>query len=249
MTVTIQKESVMNIAMIFAGGTGIRMGAKAIPKQFLELYNKPVIIYTLEKFENNDNIDGIVISCLESWIPRLKKMILQFHITKVTGITAGGSTGQESIYNGLRKVKELYPFDDTVVLVHDGVRPMVDSDTIDENIRSVRTHGSAITITPAAETIIQENTGHMIETIIDRKECRLARAPQSFYLKDILDAHTKAAEDNLHSFIDSATMMQHYGHTLYTVTGPVNNIKITTPVDFYIFKALLDAENSMQAMG
>lgn len=239
----------MNIAMIFAGGTGLRMGTKAVPKQFLELYNKPIIIYTLEKFENNDSVDGIVVSCLESWIPRLQKMVLRHHLSKVMAIVPGGGSGQESIYNGLRKVKELCPADDTVVLIHDGVRPMIDTETISENIRSVEERGNAITITPAIETIIQENQDRMIEKIIDRRECRMARAPQSFYLKDILDAHEKAIKDNIFDFIDSATMMNHYGYELYTVDGPVNNIKITTPIDFYIFKALLDAENSMQAMG
>lgn len=239
----------MNIAMIFAGGTGKRMGTKAIPKQFLELYNKPIIIYTLEKFENNDSIDGIVISCLESWIPKLRKMVQRHHITKVTGIVPGGNNGQESIYNGLKKVKELYPEEDTVVLIHDGVRPLIDSETVSANIESVLSRGNAITVTPAIETIIQENEDNHIERIIDRKECQLARAPQSFYLRDILAAHEKAIEEDIHNFIDSATMMKHYGHELYTVNGPVNNIKITTPIDFYIFKALLDAENSMQAMG
>ena len=239
----------MNIAMIFAGGTGKRMQSKAIPKQFLELYNKPIIIYTLEQFENNDEIDGIVVSCLEEWIPRLNRMIQRFHITKVTGVVPGGSTGQESIYNGLKKVKELYPEEDTIVLIHDGVRPLIDDETIAANIESVKTRGNAITVTPAIETIIRENESNRIETIIDRKECRMARAPQSFYLKDILSAHEKALADGSGSFIDSATMMKHYGYELYTVDGPVNNIKITSPIDFHIFKALLDAENSMQAMG
>lgn len=239
----------MNIAMIFAGGTGKRMQTTAVPKQFLELYNKPIIIYTLEKFENCDSVDGIVISCLESWIPKLRKMLQRYHITKVAGIVPGGATGQESIYNGLKKVKELYPENDTVVLIHDGVRPLIDSETINANIESVIKNGNAITVTSAIETIVQENNDHHIEKIIDRKECQLARAPQSFYLKDILDAHEKAVSEDQHNFIDSATMMKHYGHDLYTVSGPVNNIKITSPIDFYIFKALLDAENSMQAMG
>lgn len=239
----------MNIAMIFAGGTGRRMQSTTVPKQFLELYNKPIIIYTLEQFENNDNIDGIVVSCLESWIPKLKKMIDRFHITKVKDVVPGGANGQESIYNGLKKVKELYPQEDTVVLIHDGVRPLIDQATIDGNIESVKAHGNAITITPAIETIIQEDENHLVNRIIDRKECQLARAPQSFYLKDIIAMHEKAIDENIHDFIDSATMMKHYGYDLYTVIGPVNNIKITTPIDFYIFKALLDAENSMQAMG
>lgn len=239
----------MNIAMIFAGGTGRRMQSKAIPKQFLELYNKPIIIYTLEQFENNDEIDGIVISCLEEWIPRLNRMIQRFHITKVTGIVPGGSTGQESIYNGLKKVKELYPEEDTIVLIHDGVRPLIDDETITGNIESVRKFGNAITVAPAVETIIQEDGSNHIKTIIDRKECTLARAPQSFYLKDILFAHEKALAEGNNNFIDSATMMKHYGYDLYTISGPTNNIKITSPIDFHIFKALLDAENSMQAMG
>ena len=158
----------MNVALIFAGGTGKRMNTKGVPKQFLELYGKPIIIYTIEKFENNDEIDGIVISCLREYIPKMWKLCNKFHITKVQAIVPGGETGQESIYHGLCKIDELFP-GNSVVLVHDGVRPLVDTDTITNAVHCVREHGSAITVTPATETIITESKNGEIGKILDIK--------------------------------------------------------------------------------
>lgn len=238
----------MNCALIFAGGTGKRMNTNGIPKQFLELYGKPIIIYTLEKFENHDSIDAIVISCLADYIPKMWKLCRKFHITKVAAIVAGGSTGQESIYNGLVKVDELFG-DDAIVLVHDGVRPLVDPDTITKCIRSVEECGSAITVTPATETIFLGNQGGQVGEILDRSHCEVAKAPQCFHAGDLLSAHEKARKENRSDFIDSANLMRWYGHTLYTVQGRTENIKITTPVDFYIFKAIITAKESSNAFG
>jgi 2-C-methyl-D-erythritol 4-phosphate cytidylyltransferase len=239
-----------NIALIFAGGTGKRMNTTSgLPKQFLELYGKPIIIYTLDKFENDDDVEGIVIACLEAYIPKMWKLCAKFHITKVEAIVPGGSTGQESIYHGLKKVHELHPQDDTVVLVHDGVRPLVDPLTISNSIRVAREKGNAITVTPATETVILDSSDDKVGTILDRHQCQLAKAPQTFFVKDLLECHEKARAEGRNDFIDSANLMRHYGKELYTVEGKTENIKITTPIDYYIFKAIITAKESSNAFG
>ena len=239
----------MNTALIFAGGPGKRMNSKAVPKQFLMLYGKPLIIYTLEKFENHPEIDGIVIACLEAWIPQMKKYCQKYEITKVRAIVPGGASGQESICNGLRSISSMYSKSD-LVLIHDGVRPLVDPNTISNCIDCALEKGNAITVTPAIETIFLDNEKDgQVGRIIDRKQCLMARAPQCFRVGDIMSAHEKAIAEDKGDFIDSASMMKHYGHRLYTVEGRAENIKITTPVDFYMFRAIIDARENQQIFG
>lgn len=237
----------MNIAVIFAGGTGQRMNTKSKPKQFLEMHGKPVLIYTMENFQNHPQINGIVLVCLESWIDYAKNLVKKFGITKVKAIVPGGKTGQESIFHGVRKVHELFG-DESVVLIHDGVRPLINEDVITRCIENVKIHGNAITVAPAIETIfVKEN--NKVGKIFNRSKCLLGKAPQCFYEKDIYNAHLKANEEHLMDFIDSADLMQHYGFELYTVEGPAENIKITTPSDFYTFRAIMDARENYQILG
>lgn len=238
----------MNIALIFAGGTGQRMNTRSMPKQFLELHGKPIIIYTLEHFENHPQIDGIVVVCIADWIDYFSKLLDKFHITKVSAIVPGGGNGQESIYNGLLKINEQYS-EDSIVLIHDGVRPIIDEEIISQNIISVRKYSSAVTISPATETVVTLGENQCLQTIIDRNQCCIAKAPQSFILKDILCAHEQAKAEGKLNFIDSASLMRDYGFDLHTVVGSSDNIKITTPPDFYIFRALIDSRENMQIMG
>ena len=238
----------MNIAVIFAGGSGNRMHTKSRPKQFLEYSGKPIIIYTLELFDNHPMIDGIVVACLEEWIPFLEKMLKKFEINKVRKIVPGGETGQDSIYNGLSAAQELSMGDDDIVLIHDGVRPLITEQTITDNILKVREEGSCITCIPATETFIVNQPDGNLE-IPSRADSLIARAPQSFYLKDILDAHERARKENRHDFIDSCTMMHHYGKSLGKVIGPMENIKITTPTDFFLFKAMVEVHENQQIFG
>lgn len=222
----------MNIAVIFAGGTGQRMNSRTKPKQFLLVHGKPIIIYTLEAFDQHPDIDAIVVVCLKEYIDVLEQLITKFGVGKIAAIVPGGSSGQESIRNGVDKANRLYPAD-SVVIVHDGVRPLIDQQTITDCIVSVKKNGSAVTVVPATETIVQSEDG-VITNIIDRKQCQLARAPQCFRLGELHDAHHKAVEEGLGDFIDSASLMSYYGHKLYEVEGANSNIKITTPSDFYI---------------
>lgn len=238
----------MNIALIFAGGTGQRMNTASKPKQFLELHGKPIIIYTLEHFQHHPKIDGIVVVCLEDWIPYCKELLEKFHISKAIDIVPGGSNGQESIYNGLVAAHNRYP-DDAVVLIHDGVRPLINEQIITDDIACVNEHGSAITVSPAIETIVLKRKDGHVGSIIDRSSCEMAKAPQCFCLGEIFSNHEKARKEGKLDFIDSASLMQYYGCELSTVIGPAENIKITTPADFYIFRAIIDARENMQIMG
>lgn len=238
-----------NIAVIFAGGSGTRMNAKTLPKQFLNMNGKPIIIHTLEYFENCKEIDGIVVSCIDGWMDYFQKFVEKFRITKVKKIVRGGNTGQESIYNALCGASEVYPEEETVVLIHDGVRPLISEELILSNIKTVRTFGTAITVSPVTETVVIANEEEKLENVVERSHCFHAKAPQSFYLKDILSAHEKAREEGILDMIDSATLMSRYGYKLHLVEGNVENIKITNPADFYVFRSLYEARENSQIFG
>lgn len=238
----------MNFALIFAGGVGKRMNNNTVPKQFLKLHGKEIIIHTLEHFENSTDIDAIVVVCIESWISYLKEIIERFSITKVKWIVEGGATGQESIYKGLKKLEAECP-KDSIVLIHDGVRPLINHQIIRDNITTVKKYGSAITVAPSVETVIMVNDEGQIDRISDRSKAMLAKAPQSFFLVDILQAHETAIKENKHDFIDSASIMNHYNYKLKTVEGGYENIKITTPSDFFIFRAIEEAKENSQIFG
>ena len=241
----------MNIGVIFAGGCGTRMNTKSKPKQFLDLNGKPIIIYTIELFDNHPQIDGIVVACIESWIPYLKKMIRKFEITKVVRIVAGGNSGQESIYNGLCAAEEFTKEKNeknSIVLIHDGVRPLITEETITDNIAKVKECGSCITTVPAIETVIVDNHEGTL-AIPKRSNCLMARAPQSFYLKDILEAHRRSQAEGKTEFIDSCSLMSHYGYKLGLVQGPMENIKITTPTDYFVLRAMVEVHENQQIFG
>ena len=218
----------MNIALIFAGGTGIRMSSKSLPKQFLKYAGKPILIYTLERFEMHPDIDSIAVVCLSGWEKELVKHLKRWQIEKVKWVMTGGDTSQKSIYNGLQILKKSGIADDTIILIHDGVRPLVDEEIISNNIETVIKHGSILSV---------GNRGVM----------RVAKAPQSFYFGDIFKNHQKARADDK-TFIDSASMMFHYDVELHTVECGANNIKVTLPSDFYIFKALYEAEENSKIL-
>lgn len=185
---------------------------------------------------------------LESIIGAVSKLVQKYSLDKVKSIIPGGKTGQESIYLGIQESSRLYD-QDSIVLLHDGVRPIISDELINTCISSTKTYGNAITVSQAIETIVlKDNELSHVGKILSRDECLLAKAPQCFYLKDIYKAHEKARSENL-EFIDSASMMQFYGTELFTVIGPAENIKITTPIDFYTFKAYLEVKNSLNIMG
>ncbi|MDM8217882.1 IspD/TarI family cytidylyltransferase [Parasutterella secunda] len=238
------------VAVIFAGGSGKRMRNSGLPKQFLELYGKPIIVYTLEQFQQHPEIESIVVSCIESHVSNLLYLVQHYNLTKVKKVVVGGPTGQISIFNALEAVEKLYTQQKKcIVLIHDGVRPLIDQETISKNILTVVEYGSCITCVPVIETVVLKNPVNKTFEIPARENSFLARAPQSFYLSDILSAHRKAIKDKMLNFTDSCSLMSYYGHSLCTTEGKVENIKITTPTDFYIFKAILDAKENSKIFG
>ncbi|MED1791100.1 IspD/TarI family cytidylyltransferase [Brevibacillus nitrificans] len=240
----------MAIALVFAGGTGSRMNSKSKPKQFLSLFGKPILIHTLEHFEYSSEIDYIAVVCRDNWIDYLKQQLAHYSFKKVRWIVPGGETGQRSIYNGLQVIyNSVDNPNDTIVLIHDGVRPLINDKLISDNVQAVKNYGSAITVTKAIETVINTNDENEIVDIPNRNYAKIAKAPQSFYLADIIVAHEKAISDNIVNMVDSASLMMHYGYKLHTVDGPVENIKITTPSDYYIFRAIYEARENSQIFG
>lgn len=239
----------MNIAVIFAGGTGSRMHSKDRPKQFLEIQGKPVIVHTISHFEENNGVDAVVVACIEEWIDYLNDLIYKYRLTKVKKVVPGGMTGQLSIYSGLVAAKEIAGDVPSVVLIHDGVRPLITSQLITENINCVHSYGNCITGAVIKETITEVQEDGTIVHITDRTHSRAARAPQSFWLADILQAHEKAMKNGKVDYIDSCSLMSHYGMKLHLLDGPYENIKITTPDDFYMMRSILQLREDTQLYG
>lgn len=231
----------MNIAVIFAGGIGSRMENTELPKQFIEIDDVPILIHTLRNFQNNDNIDAIVLVMLESWIETTQEMVSKYKISKVEHIVPGGESGQMSIFNGLKKAYEEYD-NESIVLIHDGVRPFINSSLINENINSVREFGSAVSSVGSIETFLVTNSEGTVLEIPDRSNSMIAKAPQSFVLRDIYNVHLQAQKDGVFSSIDSCTLMFQYGKPVNIVMTDQSNIKITTPKDIEIARSIYERE-------
>ena len=239
----------MNIAIIFAGGSGVRMGA-GVPKQFLEINGKPILIHTLQLFQEHEEIDKIYLAMSPDYIRYTEQLVLDYRIDKMAAIVEGGETAQDSIFHALCKAQEENP-GDSVVLVHDGVRPFVEYGVISDNIESVKQYGSAITCTSCFETIMISKDGETVDNLPLRKESYSAQAPQSFYLKDIISAHEaiRATESRYENMVDACTIYRALGRQPHIVIGNRGNIKVTTPEDVYMFRALLQYKENEQAFG
>ncbi|MGY3568455.1 IspD/TarI family cytidylyltransferase [Vibrio paucivorans] len=229
----------MNYALIFAGGVGSRMNYGDIPKQFLTIAGKSIIILTIEVFEKNENIDGIIVVCKEEHIERLEAQLQEHNISKIIGVIPGGSTAQESILFGLRGLKE-HDSRNNTVLIHDGVRPIIDADLINRNIDAVTKFGSSVTTVPCKETILylQESPQNTYNAL-DRSKCVIARAPQCYKINDVLPVAEKSHASKLH-FIDTYSLMEYSGISAHFVEGEHSNIKITTLDDYLMAKNLLE---------
>lgn len=237
----------MATALIFAGGTGRRMNTRSKPKQFLEIHGKAIIVYTLEHFEYHKEIDEIVVVCIEAYIEELKGLLKRFGITKVTKIVPGGATGHDSIYQGLLAMEESSAEDD-IVLIHDGVRPLINEELITLNIETVKKHGNAITCEPNKESQVRSMDGQTVTEMPPRDQTYTAKAPQSFYYGDIRRLYEKAQKDRIKS-IDSAHLCSVYHQKMHIVESSSNNMKITEPADFFICRALYDALEGQQVFG
>lgn len=242
-------DKIMNIGVIFAGGVGSRMHSKETPKQFLKVHDKPIIIHTLEHFEKCEDIDAVVIACLPDKIEYLNGLLYKYRIEKVKKVVSGGATGQGSIYNALCAAEEVADGNRAIALIHDGVRPLINAKLLSDNIHCVKEYGSAITAGIVKETVVITDENGEIKQVPSRALSRLAKAPQSFYLDEILSAHRTAIKEGKTDFIDSCSMMQYYGKKLHMIDGPYENMKITTPDDYYTMRAILDAKEDSQIYG
>lgn len=235
----------MNIAIITAGGRGERMG-NSIPKQFVEVNGKKIILYTLEVFEKHPQIDAIIIVCLKEWINEVRQLVKHYYIDKVVSIVEGGLEGQQSIYNGLCEAERLYPAD-SIVLIHDSVRPMIDQKLISQNISDAERYGNTITVVPSVETFIVEEKE--TKKLIKREDVHVVRAPQCFHLKDILALHRQAIADGKSQYRDCCSMLCDYSTPFHETIGPSTNIKITFPSDILMFRSLIQLRETQQMLG
>lgn len=230
------------VALLIAAGSGTRMG-QDIPKQFLTIYERPVIIYTLEAFQNHPNIDEIAVVCKDGWEHVLQAYAKQFNITKLKYIVEGGENGQDSIRNGLFELEKHFKKDD-IVLIHDGIRPMVSKEIISDNIRVTQEKGCAITVIPCAEAMLETDDGMESTQSYPRDRLKRTQTPQGFRLGDICDLHRRALKAGITNSVASCTLKIEMGEKVYFSAGSEKNIKLTTVDDIDIFKALLQTERS-----
>lgn len=232
----------MNIAIIIAGGNGHRM-KQEIPKQFLNVYDKPVIIYTLEGFQKHPEVDAIEVVCLEGWHDVLRAYARQFNIDKLNWIVNGGSTAQESIRNGVFELKNTCKPDD-IVIIHDGIRPMVDSDVLSDLIVKCKEYGNAVSSLPYNEQIFIADDNISTTRYIPRDTLRRVSTPQAYRYEKILWAYEKAFSEGIgiHNSSYANTLMVDLGERLYFAAGSEKNIKLTTKDDFELFKAYIKME-------
>lgn len=229
-------------ALIIAGGVGARMH-QDIPKQFLTVNEKPIIVYTMEAFQNHPEIDDIAVVCIEGWEQILRAYARQFNITKLTKVIPGGKNGQDSIRNGVYAL-EADGNPDDIVLIHDAIRPLVSAEIISDCIVTVKQKGSAITVIPCAEAMLQTKDGEVSSGQYPRDNLKRTQTPQGFYLGEICQLHRDALKAGITNSVASCTLMIEMGKQVHFSRGSEKNIKLTTVDDIDIFKALLMAKRS-----
>lgn len=230
----------MNIALILAGGSGTRT-AQDVPKQFINIYDKPLIIYTLENFEKHSDIDGIIVVCLDGWHEVLRAYAKQYNITKLKWIVSGGSEGQESIKKGIQALKDVCTEDD-VILIHDAIRPFLPEEIITDAVTTCMRKGSGLSAIRCQETIIKTDDGICGNQGIARSEIMRVQTPQAYKYGKALWAYEEADRQGITGEVYASTLMIRMGETLYFSKGTDKNVKVTTIDDLEVFKALLKME-------
>lgn len=227
----------MNIALIKAGGVGSRMNA-GIPKQFIEVYGKPVIIYTLEAFEKHPSIDAIVVVCVDGWHDILRDYAKKFGITKLVKVTSGGSTSLKSIKAGLDVITAEYESDD-IVLIHDGNRPMVSQDIISDVLAKCKLHGNAVAAIQCTDEVMQ-NDGNAMKSreFLDHKKLYRIQTPDAYRLGEVSSVFARATEDQLTNLGATNVLMVDMGYEVYFAEGSETNIRLTRQEDIALFQSL-----------
>lgn len=229
-----------NIGLIIAGGSGNRMG-QDIPKQFMHVDGRPIIIHTMNCFQRHPDIEAIAVVCLRGWETVLQSYANQFNITKLRWIFPGGNTGMESIHNGIYGLKENGCSDDDLVLIHDAVRPLLSQEIISSNIAICKAYGYAITGIKCREAILESYDGFSATKSIPRETLVRTQTPQTFRLKNIINAHELAKQNGITNSVASCTLVAELNNNIemHIVPGSEKNIKITTVEDLEILKALM----------
>ncbi len=227
----------MNIALLTAGGRGQRM-EQDVPKQFLSVYDKPVIVWTMNAFQNHPDIDAIMVVCLDGWHETLKAYALQFNISKLKWVVSGGENGQGSIRNGLFELEKECKSED-ILLIHDGTRAMVSADIISDCIAKCRVYGSAIAAIPCAEAMLNTDDKVKSNAMTSRDKLLRTQTPHAFSLSKLLWAHREASVRGITDTVASCTLMIELGETVHFSAGSEKNLKLTTTDDIEIFKALV----------
>lgn len=226
------------VALLTAAGTGTRMG-QDIPKQFIHVDNKPLIIHTMEAFQNYPGIDAIIVVTLPAWTAVVQAYANQFNITKLKWVVAGGATGQESIHNGLMELSKHLTTND-IVMIHDGNRCLVSSEIISDSLATFHEKGSAVAAIPCVEAVFRsDDDGKSSDISIPREQLFRTQTPHTYTLGKLLWAHEEAAKRGISNTAASCTLMQKLGERVYFSKGSETNLKITTVDDMLIFEALL----------
>jgi len=241
----------MNIGLILAGGVGQRMRTSGMPKQFLKVYGKPICIYTLEKFERCQEIDAIVVVCNPQWCDYMRGTIEKWSISKAISVVDGGKDRNGSIINGMKFISANYGNKDDIIIIHDAVRPLIEVNTISENIRMANKYGCAMTVHPVTESVVVCNTGYAcFDDFKKRSDTYSLTSPQSFkygILEKTMEETQSIESDK--PLLDVALAYTFLGNRIHYVQEENHNIKVTTSEDYYTFKAILDSEESKAVLG
>lgn len=232
-----------NYVILLAGGVGSRMGAD-IPKQFLEVKGKPIIIYSIENFQKNQQIEKIVVVCKSEWIDYLQMLVEKYALTKVCWIIEGGETGHDSIRNGVFLLKDKVESDDFII-VHDAVRPVLPQKAIDEVLNVAHVNGNASSSIACHPPIVYTEDNKSGIRDVDREHVMLTASPQAFLYSTALRCYEQAESENKHNFTFTSSLLIHYGERIYFAKGTTCNIKITQKEDLALFEALLNVPEEL----
>lgn len=233
----------MVTAMLFAGGIGARMQSSDLPKQFLEVGGKPIIIHTMEHFSKHPLVDAIVVACKEDWIEYLVGLVEQYAVKKVRAIVPGGDTGFASIHNGVVETAKLSSRPDDIILICDGVRPMLSAQLITDCIEHTKQYATAVPVTPSIDSLLYSADGESCRQSYDRNTMYITQAPQGYTMERILWAHAEAERRGILNPISSGELFIELGESIHLFKGERFNIKVTTPEDLVLLRAQFYYEN------
>ena len=227
----------MVTAMLFAGGVGTRMKSNDLPKQFLVVGGKPIIIRTMEHFAKHKDVDDIVIACKEDWIDYLNELIEKFNVQKVRAVVPGGATGFDSIHNGVVETAKVAKNPDDIILICDGVRPMLSEQLITNCIELTRKYGTAVPVTPSIDSLLYSDDGETCGKSYKRSSMYITQAPQGYTMERILWAHNEAEKRGITNPVSSSELFIELGEEVRLFIGERSNIKVTTPEDLDTLRA------------